>query len=187
MESLIREQDTLIRVMNLLHENLSDNRTVTGPRRIWILEWTVAENPVVPPAVDVRGRPGSVREWDPWRKLTIQIEVAVEVLGKDKGAVQRTLQTELLGVTTDKPPHKKAPGKKSVVETFGLARDPQSPSRFDIAVKDFTDELKPSRPYPPGTTAAPPLTKGKYYLADVTLEIPIGKAPEAPAEPPKEK
>jgi type IV pilus assembly protein PilM len=188
LESLIREQDTIVRVMNLVHENIADNKTANPMRRIWILDWSVVEEAVNPSPSEARtGRTTSLREWDPYRKLRIQMEVAVEALGKDKGGVSRYLQTELLGVQTDKPLHRKTPGKKSVVADFGLARDPQPP-RFDIAVKDRTDELKPSRPYPPGTTPTPaPASGGKYYLADVTLEIPIGKPPEKPAEPPKEK
>lgn len=112
-------------------------------------------------------------------------EVAVEALGKSKDSIAATIRNELLGVTTDKPPHKRVAGRKSVVFDFNLAREANAP-RFDIAVKQRVDELKPSRPYPPGSPVIPEVSNGKYYLADVTLEIPLSKPPEKSAEPAKD-
>jgi type IV pilus assembly protein PilM len=191
LESLVRDKDTLLRVMNLIHPNIPDNGNLTlpGARKVWILEWDVVDEPLQPPAA-VRSGLGSRTitslAWDPVRKLTIRMEVAVEGGSRDKGQVANLIRTELLNVSTEKPPHKKVnPSKKSVVFDFNLARDP-NPPRFEIEVKDRYDELKPSRPYPPATPPTPPSATGKYYLATVTLQIPIGKAPEKAAEAPKE-
>ena len=112
--------------------------------------------------------------------------MAVEAGSRDKGQISNLIRTELLNVSTEKPPHKKVnASRKSVVYDFNLARDP-NPPRFEIEVKDRYDELKPSRPYPPATPVTPPSATGKYYLATVTFQIPIGKAPEKATEAPKE-
>lgn len=187
LESLVREKDTLLRVMNLIHPNISDNGNLKGAsaKKLWILEWDVVEEPMTAAPGGGGGSKQTVREWDPNRKLKIRMEVAVEVAGRDKNAVSSLIRTELLGVNSDKKPHKVAPGKRSVVKEFNLELVP-TPPRFEISIKDRTHELKPSRPYPLGTQPFTPAGDGKYYLADVTLEIPLSKAPDKAAETPKD-
>ena len=190
LESMLREKDTILKVMNLIHPNLPDNGNLTlvASKKMWILEWDIVEEPLqttVAERTGPRGAATAAREWDPNRKLRIKMEVAVEALGnRDKGQVQTFIRDELLGVKTDsmKPRHTRSPMKKSVAFDFNLVRE-TNPPRFDIAVKDRTDELKPSRLVPPGTV---PPAAGKYILADVTLEIPLSKPAEPAKEPAKE-
>ena len=188
LESMVREKDTLLRVMNLVHPNLPDNGNLTLPtsKAMWILEWEVLEEALAAATEKAGGSQRNVvKEWDPNRKLRIRMEVAVEALSnRDRGAAATFIRNELLGVMTDsmKPKHTRTQGKRSVAADFNLVRDPVPP-RFDIAIKDRTDELRPSRLVPAGTVFP---QNGKYYLADVTIEIPLVKAPEKPAEPAKE-
>ena len=183
LESLDRELDPLLRVMNAIHANIPDNVAATPIRRLWIVEWDVQEEPLTP-TVDKSGKMGRevIREWDPVRKLRIRIEVAVESLGRNKELVLTHIRNELLGINRDTPPFTVTAGKKSVVKEFGLQRV-SSPPRFDILVKERVDDLKPSRLIPKEN---PPTPQGRYQLADVILEIPVGKPAEKPAEAPKE-
>ncbi len=176
LESLDRDADPILRVMNAIHANIPDNKTVAAPKRMWLLEWEVLEQPLQPPAVDTRGTRGpAVREWDPVRKLTIRIEVAVESLNRGKDHIYNQIRNDLLGIQKDtKPFGPRTPGKQSVVTEFNLERVATAP-RFDVSVRERTDELKPSRLAVKDGSPAP-TDKGRYHLAEVLLEFPLGKA-----------
>src|SRR5688572_25928286 len=197
LESMVREKDTLVKVMNAIHANIPDNGNPTLPplRRMWIVEWDVREEPLKAPAVqDSRSRAAVVRDWDPERKLVVRLEVALESLatntnpGRGKDVVYTTIRNELLGITNDTwaagrtPP--RSSSKKSVAADFNLQRG-STTAKFEVLVKERVDELKPSRLI---SKDLPPTPLGRYHLAEVTLEIPLqpAPAPEKPAEPVKE-
>ena len=184
LESMERELDPILRVMNAIHANIGDNVTQAPNRRLWIVEWDVQEEPMNPPT-DRSGKAfgkDQVKEWDPSRKLRIRIEVAVESLGRSKELLYNHIRNELLGIQKDTAPFTFTQGKKSVVKDFNLQRG-STAARFDILVKERVDELKPARLIP---KEAPPTPQGRFNLADVILEIPVGKPVEKPAEAPKE-
>jgi len=180
IESLDRELDPILRVMNLVHANIGDNVAQAPTRRLWIVEWEVQDEPAQHVTVERSGRPGRdvQREWDPARKLKFRIEVAVESLERSKELVYAQIRNDLLGISKDTAPYTPTAGKKSVVREFNLQRG-ASLARFEVVVKDRIDELKPARLI---SKEAPPTPKGRYQLADVIIEIPMGKAPEKPAE-----
>jgi type IV pilus assembly protein PilM len=195
LESMVRERDTLLQVMNRIHPNIPDNGnpTVARTKGMWILDWEVEEQPMQAATSDrpaSGSRPSAVvgREWDPNRKLRIRMEVAVVAGSRDRASASNLIRSELLGVTTDKftdkQPHRLVQGKRSVVKDMNL-QVVTTPPLFAISVKERTDELKPSKPFPPGSAAPSTSATGKYWLADVILEIPLNKAPEKPAEPAK--
>ncbi|HTF57987.1 MAG TPA: type IV pilus assembly protein PilM [Planctomycetota bacterium] len=189
LESLLREKDLILKVMNEIHLNIPDNGSPTYPStaKIWILDWEVQDLPLNPPARDSgKGAVTPGREWDPSRKLVVRMEIAVEGAGRKDEGISTIIIKELLGVT-ETAPHRKIQGKKgSVVTAFKLGRQPLPP-KFEVAIKGRTDELKPSRVAAAARSeGAPATTPGKYVLVEVTLEIPTGHASEKPAETPKE-
>jgi len=191
LESLIREKDLLLRVMNEIHPNIPDNGNPNYPAnaKIWILDWDVLDLPLNPPSKEgssFKGTgPAPGREWDPARKLVVRLEVAVEAAGRSNEALSTLIINQLLGIR-ETPPHVKLQGKTSPVTTFKLGRQPQPP-RFEVAIKGRTDELKPSRLAATGRSeGTPATTPAKYVYAEITFEIPTGKPAEKPVETPKE-
>ncbi|HEU4338464.1 MAG TPA: type IV pilus assembly protein PilM, partial [Planctomycetota bacterium] len=92
LESMIREKDTLVRVMNLIHANIPDNAG-TSSKKMWILEWDVRDEPLKPPPpLDTRVRTQAVREWDPDRKLVIRLEVALESGNRAKDIIYNQIR-----------------------------------------------------------------------------------------------
>jgi type IV pilus assembly protein PilM len=196
LESMVREKDTLLRVMNLIHANIPDNDKAPPKDRMWILEWEVKEEPMHAAVVERGSRGPAVREWDPVRKLYIRIEVALESLGgvRTKDHLYTQIRNNLLGITADTRPRTgqlpRTPGKtKSVAIDFNLERVATAP-KFEVVIKERADELKPSRLIPKEGAEkkeVPPGMKDRYHLADVILEIPLGPAaPEKAPEPVKE-
>ena len=202
LESMVREKDTIVKVMNLIHANIPDNgSTVTQAKdKMWILEWDVREEALKPPAPVARGtrRTDVLMDWDPERKLVFQIEVAVESLaaaggtgGRSKDQVFTHIRNNLLGVNKDTAPlTKTTPTKRSVAYDFNLQRVAAAP-RFEVVVKERTDELKPSRLVTKDSERdkkePAPGQKDRFHLATVILEIPLlPAATEKPAEPAKE-
>jgi type IV pilus assembly protein PilM len=190
LDSLRREKDLILRVMNLIHPNIPDNGNPGTPRmdNMWILEWDVQDLPMVPPkASEGRGATVVAREWDPVRKLVVKLEVAVEHGGRQSQAIVSSVIQKLLGVNENKPHTKVSPNKQSVVAEFKLQRE-DKPPRFEVALspRGRTDELKPSR-LAAAAGPTPATATGRFVYVDVTLEIPLGKeAREKPAEAPKE-
>lgn len=183
LESMIGDRDTILRVMNLIHPNIPDNGILSldSKNRMLILEWDAQEQPLHPAAAGPLATKAQTRDWDPVRKLTIRMEVAVEFANRTQDALSALIRNNLLGVSTETGAHKRVAGKQSVVYEFGLQRA-ATPPRFEIEIKGRTDELKPSSTVPPET---PKNTTGKYQLALVTLEIPLSKPAEKAPVPGK--